>query len=148
MFSSRKMKYVKAIKDGGKVYVKASILKSYSSEVSRAATILFIDNVPQKGYCECPVGRCGLCCHAIAILLQLEHFTEFGSLFLSLTCTEKIQKWHRPSQKKRSEAVAKTAAYIRLKYFRNAKSTRKGNPRKKKKVVAPSSAKEKSDWYK
>lgn len=129
MFSSRRMKTIKVFKDGSQLFVKSSILKSFTSEVTRTATVLFIDNVPKKGFCECAVGRCGLCCHVIVILLQLEHFTTHKKLFLSLTCTEKLQKWHRSNLKKGKEAKAnlKAAAHIRLKYFRNARSARHVN---------------------
>ena len=114
MFSSRRMKTIKALQDGNKVFVKSSILKSFSSEVTRTATITFVDNIPQKGFCECPVGKCGLCCHVIVILLQLEHLSSSKKLFLCLSCTEKLQKWHRPFAKK-NEAKAKAASHIRLK---------------------------------
>ena len=122
MFSSRRMKTIKALKDRNKLYVKSSILKSFSSEVTRTATLLFVDNIPQKGFCECPVGKCGLCCHVIVILLQLEHLTNFNELFLSLTCTQKLQKWHRPT--KGDKRNIRSASHIRLKYFRNARSAR------------------------
>ena len=108
------MKTIKALQDGNKVFVKSSILKSFSSEVTRTATITFVDNIPQKGFCECPVGKCGLCCHVIVILLQLEHLSSSKKLFLCLSCTEKLQKWHRPFAKK-NEAKAKAASHIRLK---------------------------------
>ena len=75
-----------------------------------------------KGFCECPVGICGRCCHVIVILLQLEHLTHFNELFLSLTCTQKLQKWHRPTKCSKSKIT--TACHIRLKYFRNARSAR------------------------
>ena len=150
MFSSRRMKTIKVFKNGSQLFVKSSILKSFSSEVTRTATVLFIDNVPKKGFCECAVGKCGLCCHVIVILLQLEHFTTHKKLFLSLTCTEKLQMWHRPNVKKGKEVKAnlKAAAHIRLKYFRNAKSARHVNQRTKKKVVARDVSDENSDWLK
>ena len=103
MFSSRRMKTIKVFKNGSQLFVKSSILKSFSSEVTRTATVLFIANVPKKCFCECAVGKCGLCCHVIVILLQLELFTTHKKLFLSLTCTEKLQKWHQPNLKKGKE---------------------------------------------
>ena len=45
----------------------SSILKSFLSEVTRTATLLFEENTPQKGFCECTIGKCGLCCHVIVI---------------------------------------------------------------------------------
>ena len=77
MFTSRRMKTNKVFKDGSQLFIKSSIL-------------LFIDNVPKKGFCECAVGKCGLCCHVI--LLQLEHFITHKRLLLSLTCTPKLFK--------------------------------------------------------
>lgn len=147
MFSSRRMKTIKVFKDGNQLLVKSSILKSFSSEVTRTTTFLFIDNIPKKGFCECAVKKCGLCCHVIIILLQLEHFTTHKKLFLSLTCKEKLQKWHRPNLKKGKEAKAnlKAAAHIRLRYFRNAKSARHVTQRTKKEVVARDVSDENSD---
>ena len=46
MFSSRRMKTIKAFKDGNKLFVKSTILKSFSSEVTRTATLLFVNNIP------------------------------------------------------------------------------------------------------
>ena len=152
MFSPRRMKTIKALKDGNKLYVKSSILKSFSSEVTRTATLLFVDNIPQKGFCECPDGKCGLCCHVIVILLQLEHLTNFNELFLSLTCTQKLQKWHRPT--KADKRNIRSASHIRLKYFRNARSARQVvTQRRQKKRVATTPEKvdsriDKSDWLK
>ena len=152
MFSSRRMKTIKALKDGNKLYVKSSILKSFSSEVTRTATLLFVDNIPQKGFCECPVGKCGLCCHVIVIILQLEHLTNFNELFLSLTCTQKLQKCHRPT--KGDKRNIRSASHIRLKYFRKARSARQVvTQRRQKKRVATTPEKvdsriDKSDWLK
>ena len=153
MFSSRRMKTIKAFKDGNRLFVKSNILKSFSSEVTRTATLLFVDNIPQKGFCECPVGKCGLCCHVIVILLQLEHLTHFNELFLSLTCTQKLQKWHRPTKCSKSKIM--TACHIRLKYFGNARSARQvvNTQRRQKKKVATSqgkvdSCRDQSDWLK
>ena len=90
MFSSRRMKTNKVFKDGSQLFIKSSILKNFCSEVIRTATVLFIDTVPKKGFCECAVGKCGVCCHVI--LLQLEHFITHNRLLLSLTCTQKPLK--------------------------------------------------------
>ena len=54
LFSLRRIMSVKATKaseHSGIMYVKASILKSYTRSVSRPATILFTNNTPVKGYC-------------------------------------------------------------------------------------------------
>ena len=141
MFSSRRMKTIKAFKDGNKLFVKSTILKSFSSEVTRTATLLFVNNIPLKGFCEWPVAKCGLCCHVIVILLQLQHFlTHFNELFLSLTCTQKLQKWHRPTKCSKSKIT--TAGHIRLKYFRNARSARQVvSTKKAKKKIATSQGK-------
>ncbi|CAH3124333.1 unnamed protein product [Porites lobata] len=131
MFSSRRMKTIEVFKNGSQLFVMPSILNSFSSEVTRTATVLFIDNVPKKGFWECAVGKCGLCCHVIVILLQLEHFATHKKLFLSLTCTEKLQKWHRPNFKKGKEKcqISKTCE-------------------SKKKVVARDVSDENSNWLK
>ena len=93
MFQSRRMKHIKVLKrDGHIIYVKASVLKSFSSDVTRTVTVLFEGNIPRKAFCECPVGACGLCCHAILVLLQLKHFNEHENFLLALTCTQKLQK--------------------------------------------------------
>lgn len=97
MLTLRQMKTIKALKDGNKLYVKGSILKSFSSKVTRTATLLFVDIIPQKCFCECPIGKCGLCCHVTVILLHLEHFTNFNQPFLPL-CTQKLEKRQRPTK--------------------------------------------------
>lgn len=52
----------------GALYVKG---KSYTGSVSRHATILFVNNIPVKAYFGCAVGKSGVCCHVIALLIQL-----------------------------------------------------------------------------
>ena len=59
MFSLRRMKTVKGLKDGNKFYIKSSILKSFLSEVTLTATFLFVGKVAQKCFCECLIGKCG-----------------------------------------------------------------------------------------
>ena len=99
MFNSRKVKTVKVCKEGENVFVKAHIFKSFTSTsnsgITRPAVALFKDGTPVKGYCECSVGLSGLCCHVICLLIYLQHYTSHGIKFLALTCTQKIQKWHR-----------------------------------------------------
>ena len=154
MFQSRRMKHIKAIQgEGLSIYVKASVLKSFSTDVTRTVTVLFEGNKPKKAFCECPVGACGLCCHAVLVLLQLKYFTEHKSFLLALTCTQKLQKWHRPSISDKAKAKAKAASHIRLKYFRNVRSARKAiyHKRSTKKVEIHSSESvtdiDRSDWF-
>lgn len=99
MLQSRKIVNVKSIiQDTQNVYVKAIVKKSYGQE-SRPATTLFENGVPKKSHCPCPVGASGLCCHVLALLLYLKHFSETGEKMLELTCTQQLQKWHRRTGK-------------------------------------------------
>ena len=73
MFSSRRTVSVKIQKDGNNpqyAYIKVNMLKSYSGNISRPVITQFFENKPVKTYCSCPVGKSGLCCHAIALLIQ------------------------------------------------------------------------------
>ena len=152
IFQSRRMKLIKAIQgEGISIYVKASILKSFCTDVTRTVTVLFEGNKPKKAFFECRVGACGLCCHAVLVFLQLKHFTEHKNFLLALTCTQKLQKWHRPSDK--AKAKAKTASHIRLKYFRNVRAARKAiyHKRSTRKIERHSSESvtdiDRSDWF-
>ena len=89
------VKGTKASEDSGVMYVKASILESYTGSVSRPATILFANNTPVKAYCGCAVGKNGLCCHVIALLIELNYYPDNKKLYLIMSCTEKLQKWHK-----------------------------------------------------
>ena len=74
LFSSRRIMSVKATESSehsGALYVKGNILKSYTGSVSRPATILFVNNILVKVYCGCAVGKSRVCCHVIALLIQL-----------------------------------------------------------------------------
>ena len=51
--------------------VKGNILKSHTGSVSRPATILFVNNILVKVYCGCAVGKSRVCCHVIALPIQL-----------------------------------------------------------------------------
>ena len=74
------------------------IKKSYG-HVSRPAAILFHGHQPKFANCLCPVGTSGLCCHVLALLLFLKHYTETKEKILELTSTEQLQKWHRRIKK-------------------------------------------------
>ena len=83
MFQSRRVKYIKAMEgEGISTHVKANVLKSFSTDVTQTVlhTVLFEGNKPKKAFCECPVGACGLCCHAVLVLvlLHLKYFTEIS----------------------------------------------------------------------
>jgi len=148
MFQSRRMKTIKVLKaNENELFIKASVLKSYNSEVTRNVIVMFKGNSPVGAYCECPVGICGLCCHAILVLLQIRHFTLHNELLLALTCTQKLQKWHRPASCKNTSANVKAASHICLKYFRNVRSARKTiNKRTVKKVNCSPKSVDSSDW--
>ena len=92
MFSSRRMKTNKVFKDGSQIFIKSSILKNFCSEVIRTATVLFIDTVPEKGFCERAVGKCVVFCLVILLQLAMEHFITHKRLLLSLICTQKPLK--------------------------------------------------------
>ena len=76
LFSPRKIKTVKVHKDGEVTFVKAMIIKSFGQEITRPAVLVFKDNYPMKGYCECPIGKCGICSHTVALLFFLEHYSK------------------------------------------------------------------------
>ena len=80
MFSSRRITSVKMMESNSKrSFVKANILKSYTGSISRAVTIMFVGKTPFQAYCPCAVGKSRLCCHAIALLMQLNYFREHDS---------------------------------------------------------------------
>jgi hypothetical protein len=104
MLQSRKIMSVKTLNNNDTMegtntyYVKAMIKKSYGTEM-RPAVLLFDQCYPQKGHCSCPVGASGLCCHILALLLFLKHYTDTKEKILALSCTEQLQKWHHRSKK-------------------------------------------------
>ena len=148
LFSARRIMSVKATESSahsGALYVKGNILKSYTGSVSRPATILFVNNIPVKAYCGCAVGKSGVCCHVIALLIELNYYHENKKLYLHMSCTEKLQKW----QKKGNSATKRAATQIKLKYLRNLRGTRRDikKVRAKKKVLKPRNDSDHSDWY-
>ena len=99
MLASRKITSVKILKvDGYNTFVKGCVKKSYGVQ-SHRAVVLFSSLIPSKAYCECPIGVSGLCCHVLAVLLYLKHYTSTKEKILELTCTQQIQKWHKRSKK-------------------------------------------------
>ncbi|XP_020908792.1 uncharacterized protein LOC110246766 isoform X1 [Exaiptasia diaphana] len=140
MLLSRKIKSVKSFREGNKTFVKAFIIKSFGHEITRPAVILFEKNIPIKGHCTCPIGKCGVCCHIIALLMFLEHYSKTKTTIFALSCTEKLQKWHRKGLR---AGIATKASHISLRSFRNTRSTRerrkcnrgrKRNARKERKI--------------
>ena len=154
MLFSRKIKTVKVIKvedNSTSVFVKALVVKSFRQEVTRPATILFENNVPIKGYCTCAIGKCGICCHIIALLMYLNHLDEHKVKLLTLTGPQKMQTWHKKGNL--SPRKATSTSHIPLKNFRNMRSSRRslGGKRKTKKkdVNVPANGDDlKSDWLK
>lgn len=122
VFLSRKIKTVKSVKVGDKTFVKAMIMKSFGQEITRPAVVMFQKNLPVKGHCTCPIGKCGICCHVIALLMFLEYYFKHNACLLSLTVTQKMQTWHRKGKK---SGVPTRASHIPLKSFRDTRSTRK-----------------------
>ena len=137
MFSSRRTVSVKILKDKN----------NYSGNTSRPVTMQFFENKLVKAYCSCPVGKSGLCCHAIALLIQLKFFLCDKKLHLHMTCTERLQKWHACS---RIHSKSKAASQVKLKYVRNPRGARTDikQTRQEKKVQFSASAEyDYSDWY-
>ena len=122
VFLSRKIKTVKSVKVGDKTIVKAVIIKSFGLEITRPAVVMFQKNLPVKGHCTCPIGKCGICCHVIAVLMYLEYYFKHNACLLSLAVTQKMQTWHR---KGKMSGIATRASHIPLRSFRDARSTRK-----------------------
>ena len=149
MFSSRRITSVKMMESNSKrSFVKANILKSYTGSISRPVTIMFVGNTPTQAYCPCAVGKSGLCCHAIALLMQLNYFREHMKLFLRITCTEKLQKWHLKGPA--CNRTVKSASQIKLKYLRNLRGARRDVKTKRKEKKNVEQNKERSDfsdWY-
>ena len=125
----------KASEHSGVMYVKASFLKSYTGSVSTPATILFANKTPVKAYCGCAVGKSRLCCHVIALPIELNYYRDNKKLYLNKSCTEKLQKWH-----KGTSVTKRTATKIKLKYLRNLRGARRDikKVRATKKVLKPS----------
>ena len=122
VFFSRKIKTVKSVKVGDKTFVKAMIMKSFGQEITRPAVVMLQKNLPVEGHCTCPIGKCGICCHIIALLMFLEYYFKHNTCLLSLTVTQKMQTWHRKGKK---SGVPTRASHIPLKSFRDTRSTRK-----------------------
>ena len=52
--------------------------------------------------CGCPAGKgpCGSCKHIAALCYALEEFSRLGKLPEYVTCTDKLQQWNKPREKK------------------------------------------------
>ena len=52
--------------------------------------------------CGCPAGKgpCGSCKHIAAVCYALEEFSCLGKLPEFATCTDRLQAWNKPRQKK------------------------------------------------
>ena len=98
MLQSRKIVSVKPLQENNELFVKAMIKKSYGTQI-RPAVVSFHDSISQTAHCSCPVGLSGVCCHVLAVLLYLKHYSDTKEKLLELTCTQQLQKWHRRSKK-------------------------------------------------
>ena len=126
MLESRKIVSVKTLEVGTDLFVRALINPSFGSN-SRPAVLLFRNSMPVQGYCECPVGPSGICCHILALMLFLKHYWETGVELLELTCTQQLQKWHRRCRKGSVPMLPLAQLKVKAAKIRKAKS--RGAPR-------------------
>lgn len=112
---------VKVEDNSTSVFVKALVLKSFGQEVTHPATILFDNNVPTEGHYTCAIGKCGICCHIIALLMYLNNLNEHKVKLLTLTGTQKMQTWHKKGNLSPRKTTSRSR--IPLKNFRNMRSS-------------------------
>ena len=72
----------------------------------------------------------------IALLIELNYYGDNKKVYLNMSCTEKLQKWH----KKGTLVTKRIATQIKLKYLRNLGGARRDikKVRTTKKVLKPS----------
>ena len=121
MLESRKIVNVKTLCDDSRQFVRALINPSFGT-TPRPAVLLFTNGKPVKGYCECPVGPSGICCHILALLLFLKNYWETGDELLELTCTQQLQKWHRRCRKGSIPMLPLAQIKVKAAKVRRAKS--------------------------
>ena len=121
MLESRKIVNVKTLCDDSHQFVRALINPSFGT-TPRPAVLLFTNGKPVKGYCECPVGPSGICCHILALLLFLKNYWETGDELLELTCTQQLQKWHRRCRKGSIPMLPLAQIKVKAAKVRRAKS--------------------------
>ena len=75
MLQSRKIISVETLQDRSGTYICGMIQKSYGTTV-RPAVIHFQGNMRRKATFSYPVELSGVCCHILALLLYLKHYSE------------------------------------------------------------------------
>ena len=60
----------------------------------RLAVIYFQGNMSRRATCSCPLGLRRVCCHILALLLYLKHYSDTKE-----TCAQQVQKWYCRSKK-------------------------------------------------
>ena len=93
LFASRKIVSVSRAVVDSKVVVNGLVRPSMQAKTARPLWITFHDDCPT--FCKCPAGKSGLCCHVAAVLFALEENTRTGNMTLDISCTSKLQTWHR-----------------------------------------------------
>lgn len=104
---SKKVKEIFLHHDSEKgTYVRASVEASLTLGLIRKL-VFFIqkpEGQVQKGFCDCPAGKAGDCCHIMAVLWELFHHTVNSKMYLSETVsvTSAPQAWSvvKPSTSK------------------------------------------------
>lgn len=74
----------------GVIYVKVSILKLYIGSVFRFVIIFFVNNIFVKVYCGCVVGKSGLCCYVIVLLIEFNYYCDNKKFYFNMLCIEKF----------------------------------------------------------
>ena len=83
MLQSRKIVSVKTLPNNSGIYIRGMIKKCYGTTVRPLLYIFKV--VPCKATCRCPVRLSGVCCHILALLLYLKHYTDAKEKILALT---------------------------------------------------------------
>ena len=94
---SKEVLNVKVLKQDNVTFIKGMVKKSFG-QISRPTILKFVDGIPSKGLCTCPVGLSGICCHISCVLHFLIRLTETGEKVVALTATQQLQRWHTKGQ--------------------------------------------------
>ena len=100
MFNSQRIVSVKFLYDQQQnhIFIRSIVRKSYAVTLQYVTVYIkfipicgIIGMKPQKAYCECLIGKSGVCCHTVASLYMLNSYTNKVIELIQTPCTSKLK---------------------------------------------------------
>ncbi|XP_069678760.1 uncharacterized protein [Periplaneta americana] len=110
LFNDRFINFIKCYVNSSAVFIISQVKSEYTKNKKyEVKLVLNKSSIISGADCECVAGAGpkASCKHIAALCYALEHFSKSGEIKCSQTCTQVLQTFHRPANKKRTQSPIK-----------------------------------------